>query len=251
MFLANGLRLKERIEAGHNRARLYAMAGNNPLIGIIDAQKIRKYVRGDESRDHEKVGVSILKDSDKPNVNIPNPIELSDESFYVDSLIGLPLGRGYDTEYQNLACAILIKLFMPPLKNPKLEYQLNEGLKRVDMIMSNQAEHGFFAGLLKRFGVHAPYIFIECKNYSSDVSDPEVDLLADRYKTHGGRFGILVYCNAGDDKALLKRCQHFLDNRGHIITLNDVDIIRTLKYRMDNIDLDEYLDEKMQQLLLS
>ena len=250
MFLANGLRLKERIEAGHNRARLYAMAGNNPLIGIVNAQKIRQYARGDESRAHEKVGVSILKDSDKPNVNVPNPIELSDESFYLDSLIALPVGRGFDTEYQNLTCAILIKLFMPPLKNPKLEYPLNEGLKRVDMVMSNQAEHGFFAGLPKRFGVSAPYIFIECKNYDSDVSNPQViHLLADLRRTEY-KFGILLYRNAGDEKALLKRCQHFLDSNGYIITLNDKDIIHMLKCRMHNVDLDEYMDEKMQQLLL-
>jgi SAM-dependent methyltransferase len=250
MFLANGFRLKDRIEAGHNRARLYGLSGNNPLKDIVTAEKIRKYVKGDESRSHEKVGVSILKESDKSSLNAPNPIELSNESFYIDSLSQLPTGRAYDTEYQNLVAAILIKLFMPPLKNPKLEYVGSGGTKRIDIVMSNTQEPGFFAGLSTRFNVPAPYIFIECKNYSSDISNPEIDQLAGRFTKQGGQFGMLVYRKASEE-LLLKRCQEKLKSDQYIVTLNDDDIIRMLKYRLDHEDLEEFMDEKMQRLLLS
>jgi hypothetical protein len=251
MFMSNGFRLEERIEAGHNIARTYHISGTNPLKNTLNAEKVRKYVVGDENRSHEKVGVSILKESDKPIINIPNPLELCEEQFYIDALTRLPAGREYDIEYQNLICAILIKLFMPPLKNPKLEYPLSDGIKRVDIIMSNPQEHGFFGGLSKRFDVTAPYIFIECKNYSSDLSNPEVDQLTGRFTKKGGRFGILVYRRIGDESMLLKRCQRCLDNDEYVVTLNDNDIIKMLKYKIHGENIDEYMDEKMQQLLLS
>ncbi len=251
MFLANGFRLEEKIQAGHNIARLYHISGRNPLENIVNAEKVRKHVVGDETKIHEKVGVSILKESDKPILNIPNPPELLDEQFYIDVLSQLPTGRKHDIEYQNLICAILIKLFSPPLRNPKLEYSLSEGIKRVDILMSNSSIPGFFGDLPKRFEVTAPFIFIECKNYSSDVFNPEVDQLAGRFTKHGGRFGMLVYRRAGDKSALLKRCQNCLKDDDYILTLDDNDIIQMLKYKINSEDIDEYLDDKMQQLLLS
>jgi hypothetical protein len=253
MFLANGFRLEKRFVAYNNQARLYKMVGRNPLKDILTADKIREFVKGDEVIPKpKKVGPRTLKESDKPILNEPNNPNIRDEAFYIEALRKLPADKKYATEYHNLIAAIFIKLFTPELANPRLEYEMNDGRKRIDLVMTNDSEHGFFSSLYKTFKITAPYILIECKNYKEDIANEEVDQLAGRFKSHTGRFGILVYRNHANQELLLKRCQDLL-GRGtpdYVLCLSDDDIVQLLIRRLNNGSIDEYLHEKMQRLVL-
>jgi hypothetical protein len=45
---------------------------------------------------------------------------------------------------------------------------------------------------MKDIKIKSPYIFVECKNYSYKIENPEIDQLAMRFKDKYGRFGILI-----------------------------------------------------------
>jgi SAM-dependent methyltransferase len=172
MFLTTGLRFKQLFYVQHNQARLYAKAGYNPTKEILTAEKIRQYVKGDTRLEEPKdTDIKIWYDHESPSINVPNPEELSDEAIYIEALQKTPSGKKYATAYHNLMAAILIKLFMPPLTNPRIEQQIDSQLKRIDLVMTNPSNSGFFGSLGNRFDVRAPYILIECKNYGTEVAN--------------------------------------------------------------------------------
>jgi len=256
MFLASGFRLYETYPAGKNQARVYKKVGNSsPLQDIVTASKIRNYVIGDKKiKEPEKVGPKLLTKSAKSKLNIPNPEELRDEALYITALETLPKGT-HPTEYQNLIAAVLIKLFVPPLSNPRLEVDLNDGLERLDMMLTNSAENGFFGKFSQRYRVPSPFILIECKNYTNEIANTEIAQLNGRFKARWGKFGIIAYrmdTSKDSRKELVKRCRtHITDeNPNYILCLNDKDFIEMLNRKISGDSIDEYLFEKMEELIV-
>jgi SAM-dependent methyltransferase len=247
MFLANGFRRQEKFTVPHVHARLYRKIGSNPTQPVLDAEKIRRYVSGDvELEEKKQVGVRTVKKSEISETNIPNPDMLKDETTYIEALRNLQTGKA--SEYHNLMAAILIKLFMPPLKYYDIESEIDEGRKRIDLVMWG-AESGFFNRLITQHEIHAPYIMIECKNYKIEVRNEELDQLAGRLDEKRGKFGILAYRKAEDEGLLLERCQDKLKDSKYIITLNDEDIISLLNCKLAEEEIDELMEEKMRQLI--
>ncbi|KJB85642.1 hypothetical protein AZ66_23485 [Paenibacillus sp. E194] len=158
----------------------------------------------------------------------------SDVSKIVDALIisirSIPVGTKNASEYHKFVKSILEILFYPNLNNPTMEEKLHQGRKRVDIIMNNIANTGFFRRLQEINKIFCPYVFIECKNYSKDIANPEIDQLSGRFAFNKGKFGILM-CRTIDNKELLyQRCSDtYRDDRGLIIPLDDDDIIAMLE----------------------
>jgi hypothetical protein len=134
-----------------------------------------------ELEDKKEVGVRKLKESEISKINIPNPDELRDETTYIHALRNLQTGPRKASEYHNLIAAILLKLFMPPLKRYKIETEVNEGRRRIDITMPNTAESGFFKRLISQYNIPAACIIIECKNYEMKIGNEEIDQLSGRY----------------------------------------------------------------------
>ena len=171
IFFANGFRFVKRYDS-RSQARLYKKVANNPLEKILDDSLIRKYVDGDKEFEYpQKTGVKLLQESDEFNINIPNPYELKEENLYQQALKKIPAGKEHQSEYHNLIAAIMLRLFSPILKNPQLEYDINDGRKRIDIVFSNSQERGFFKELSNRYQIKAPYVFVECKNYTGKIKN--------------------------------------------------------------------------------
>jgi hypothetical protein len=71
---------------------------------------------------------------------------------------------------------------------------------------------------------------IECKNYATEVANPEIDQLAGRFSVNRGKLGFLS-CRTFEDRAVfIERCRDtFKDDRGLIIPLDDQTILRLLE----------------------
>jgi hypothetical protein len=65
-------------------------------------------------------------------------------------------------------------------------------------------------------------ILIECKNYSRELGNPEIDQLAGRFGPARGKFGIMCCREIFDPEPLSQRCRDTaLDDRGFIVVLDD------------------------------
>jgi hypothetical protein len=127
-------------------------------------------------------------------------------------------------EYEVAVEHLLTALLYPSLSYPILQHQIHEGRKRIDIQYTNVAiDKGFFAWLSHNYS--APHVFVECKNYSTDVSNPELDQLSGRFSPSRGQFGIIV-CRSFEDKdSFIQRCKDTsIDQRGFILALDDGDL---------------------------
>ncbi|MBW7453874.1 hypothetical protein ACFOLF_14560 [Paenibacillus sepulcri] len=151
------------------------------------------------------------------------------------SLGNIPIGTKTASEYHKFIKSILEILFYPHLNNPTIEEKIHQGRKRVDIVMNNITQKGFFFRLQEINKIFCPYIFIECKNYGKDIANPEIDQLSSRFAFNKGKFGILM-CRTIENKDLLyQRCSDtYKDDRGLIIPLDDQDIITMLESIKNN-----------------
>lgn len=125
--------------------------------------------------------------------------------------------------YLNAVEKLLTALLYPNLVNPAKELRIHQGRKRIDITYVNLGVEGFFRWLATNY--RAPHVFVECKNYSGDPGNPELDQLAGRFSPHRGRFGLLVCRRFRNKGRFIQRCQDTAkDDRGFIVALDDDDL---------------------------
>ena len=158
-------------------------------------------------------------------------IKLSDICLYLsNALEGLPTGGNYASTYQHIVLGVLELLLYPDITYPKLEHKIHDGRKRIDITFDNCAETGFFYRLKTTYGISAPIIMIECKNYSNDIQNPEIDQLIGRFSPRRGMFGISTSRKFENKQLILKRCQDtYMDSGNVIFPIEDADFITLLK----------------------
>lgn len=155
-----------------------------------------------------------------------------------------PAGPKHATEYHNLVVGSLTALFYPDLTLPHTEWKIHDGRKRIDIVFSNSGDTGFFAQRRTDPKTNSNLVIVECKNYSDDIANEEIDQLLGRFDDNRGYFGI-VTCRAVDNwKLLLQRCKDAAArSRGYIIVLTDEDMVAMLRAKSQ-------LEEKAISLLL-
>lgn len=139
------------------------------------------------------------------------------------AVTGVGPGRDGASAYEKAIEALLTALLYPGLTFPDPQFPLHEGRKRVDIKFTNSAQTGFFRWV----GQHYPcaHVFVECKNYTREIANPELDQLAGRFSPSRGMVGLLVGRRFDDKPAFLRRCRDTaLDQRGFIIALDDDDL---------------------------
>lgn len=163
----------------------------------------------------------------------------------------IPSGQKHAEDYHRLVLGSLTALFYPNLIQPQKEWEINGGRKRVDIVFTNAADSGFFSQRRNDHKVNANTVIIECKNYSSDIANQEVDQLIGRFDGNRGKFGIITCRSVQDQDLLLRRCRDASSrSQGYIIALTDSDIVRMLvaKSQLDDIT-ENILHSKYRELL--
>lgn len=162
-------------------------------------------------------------------------------------------GKESATDYHNLMVGILELLLYPNLSAPKKEFPVHDGRKRIDIRYNNSAESGFFFTLPNKVPtLPCPYIFVECKNYSGEVNNPELDQLSGRFSPQRGRVGILTCRNLDSKEGFIKRCiDTYHDERGLIIPLCDEDFEKALGEfpMLKHYALEKIIEEKFEKIV--
>ena len=156
----------------------------------------------------------------------------------LEEVISLEAGRADATLYEKAVEQLLTALFYPALVNPQIQHEIHEGRKRIDITYTNAARYGFFNWLATHYP--SAHVFVECKNYTREIGNPELDQLAGRFSPSRGQFGLLIGRNFDDKEQFLRRCRDTArDVRGYIIPLDDNDLENLVLIRKS----DEYAKE--------
>lgn len=194
--------------------------------------------------------ISSIPDSDFDSINIEELVD-----HLISKLKSIPKGNASAGEYHSLMIGILEFIFYPNLINPIKELEINSGRKRIDISFDNGAPTGgFFYRLQHAFSIPCPYIFIECKNYSKDINNPELDQMVGRFSPNRGKFGIIICRDIDNETLFLQRCaDSYKDQHGLIILLTDADLIQILTQRKVEVEHfeDEILSEKARVVMNS
>ncbi|KDE12436.1 hypothetical protein [Rhodococcus aetherivorans] len=141
----------------------------------------------------------------------------------LDSVRAVSSGNAGATLYHQAVANLLTALFDASLGNHRLEYPIHDGRKRLDIKYDNIAVAGFFRWL----SLHHPaaIIPVECKNYTADPRNPELDQLTGRFSRERGQVGILVCRQVSDKDTMRARCRDAAkDGRGFVLVLDDDDL---------------------------
>ena len=221
-------------ELSANTELVYLLRNGSPKVNKKDL--IAKYGSGKamivrETRNHPEILDEYRKDKrnryqpplDHLDISLAEGTPQPDWDNLLQTLIEIPTGQEYFSQYENAVEALLTALFYPSLTNPVKQLQIHEGRKRIDLTYTNVASHSFFQWLSMHHS--ASHIFIECKNYGREIGNPELDQIAGRFSPSRGQFGIIT-CRSFENKELfLKRCRDTAnDQRGFIIPLDDDDL---------------------------
>jgi hypothetical protein len=125
--------------------------------------------------------------------------------------------------YERHVEALFTPLFDPHLIFPIRQLSMHEGRKRVDLSYTNDGQSGFFRWVVRNYP--AGQLFIECKNYTTSLGNPEIDQLLGRFSPSRGQVGILVYRGAEDREKVWKLCLDAARHkREYVLALDDDDL---------------------------
>lgn len=176
--------------------------------------------------------------------------EVNEIDKLVNKLDNVTPGNKSADSYHNLMIGILEQLFYPNLVDPKKEYPINSGRKRIDISFSNISNKGFFSNLPK-LNIPCKKIHFECKNYSNEIKNPEFDQLNGRFSQNISQIGFIICREVKDRSKFVERCRDFVrDKRHYIIGLDDSDIKELLSYqeRKEYSKIDKFLENKLQEI---
>lgn len=180
-----------------------------------------------------------------------------DEGTYArvlkEQLARIPTGRGAADRFHKFMVGTLEFIFWPNLVCPKVEQPIHGQRKRIDITYTNNANSGTFYRIHTHHHVTALYVMVECKNYSSDPANPELDQLSSRFSANRGRFGLLVARQFKDRELFLERCRDTArDQRGIVLPLVDEDFFAmlTLIENRGRHRIDRYLDDILRAVFI-
>lgn len=192
--------------------------------------------------------IQAMPDSELESIDVNELID-----HLISKLRAIPTGGNDAAAYHTLMIGILEFIFYPNLINPTKEQEIHQGRKRIDISFENAGPRtGFLHRVQHTHNIPCPYVPMECKNYTKDIHNPELDQMIGRLSPNRGRFGIIV-CRGIDDEALfIQRCaDSFRDDHGLIIPLTDADIIQILNGKKDGTahPEEDILSEKARRII--
>lgn len=208
------------------------------------------------TREHPEI---LQQFKDETEVNSLANIEFTEFDFrgvakaLIARLESIPTGTVDASNFHNVIIGILELIFYPHLINPIKEREIHDGRKRIDLVFDNSAQEGIFRRLSEHLNIPCPYIFVECKNYTKDVANPELDQLSGRFSVNRGKVGFIICRNIDNMELFIQRCKDtYTDGRGLIIPLVDYDLIQLLNTYNDwNWQpIEQFLSDRIREITM-
>jgi len=170
----------------------------------------------------------------------------------INELKSINIGSVDANVYHNFIVRALQVIFGNRLRRPVKEQEINEGRKRIDIFFENNNQKGFFRDLNSIHRIKCPYILFECKNYSNDLKNPELDQMNGRFSKKRGYFGIITCRQNKNKQLILSKCKDYANDDKFIIVLDDNDIIKLLEFKgkYDEKSIDDYMQDKLKEIIL-
>jgi hypothetical protein len=164
-------------------------------------------------------------------------------AFLSRELLSVPSGRDQADEYHALMVGIVSFIFFPDLIYPQKEVEINQGRKRIDITYTNGKVGGFFYRMALDQDIKANVVHVECKNYSKDIANPELDQLLGRFDRNRGKLGLMLFRGADDVDLVRERCRDAArQSLGIVLPMNDDFILcaleRIARGERDSVDVD-------------
>ena len=244
------------------------LRANSALVQTVKGQ--RKVFKGDVREEHPK-SKSLIAETVKAHPELldmykeiakrhPSLVSFDEDGPSLTAVCGsladvfadVPTGAKHAGEYHKLVLGALTALFYPSLIHPHKEWEIHDGRKRIDIVFTNAADRGFFSQRRDDHKVNANTVIVECKNYSDDLANPEIDQLLGRFDDNRGKLGIITCRSVDDVNALEKRCRDAATrSQGYIIVLTDADLTTMLraKAQLNDDMVEDLLHRKYRDLL--
>lgn len=201
-----------------------------------------------------------FKDELPEEINEVSQHEFANEDIYsiidylIETLESIDTGAIEATRYHKTVTGILELIFYPYLVSPIVENEIHDGRKRIDITFDNASETGFFYRLSTVYEIPSQFIHVECKNYSKDIANPELDQLSGRFSPNRGKFGLMLCRTIDNMERFLNRCADtYRDSRGLIMPLVDADLIYLMReIKADRREsVDDFLMERYRNIGLN
>ena len=253
MMLSSGFAFEESYVVSHNLARVYVKRPPALLASVLSHTDIEAITAaGAEIPEPKGAECQIVQREQGVTAVSPETPSLQFETLCLRALESICPGNEYATTFHRFCELVLRRAFRGRLRKWSTEKEVNKGRKRIDLLAKNYAEAGFFKRARDHFKIPCPYVVIECKNYSTEVGNPEVDQLAGRLNPARGQLGILVCRSVADRDALLDRTRDCLKDAKRILVLTDADLAQLCECMRDGDTdgIDDVMEAKLDELLL-
>lgn len=186
------------------------------------------------SKDNPEVLREYREELERLEAAKDSEVDQEDERVLAEMLAralqAIPAGSEDASAYHNLIVGLVEFVFFPSLGFPRKEKEIHQGRKRIDIVMENGARDGIFLRLHRNRNLPCAFVAMECKNYRTEVGNPELDQLAGRFSPNRGQIGFLA-CRRFEDRDLfVERCRDtFRDQRGLIVPLDDRTVLEFLE----------------------
>lgn len=159
--------------------------------------------------------------------------ENPDWDALLDEVLSVKSGSAEADLYEQKIEALLSALFYSDLTNPSEQHRLHDGRQRVDIKYTNMAVGGFFSWIARHYP--SQNLFVECKNYSSDIANNELAQILLRFSPSRGQIGLIISRKFDNKKLFQQRCKDTAnDARGYVISLDDDDLKELVEARKSN-----------------
>lgn len=205
--------LKENVVKEFSKEWLFEFTENHPLVFQSFREQQAEQVR------------PLPSDSIDTELNLNVVVD-----HLISRLNAIKQGAATASEYHKTIVGVLEMLFYPSASSPVLEAEINQGRKRIDIYFENCAKEGFFYNLHMINKIPCPYVIVECKNYTKDIQNPELDQMIGRLTVNRGMLGIITCREISKKDLFIERCRDsFRNGHGLIIPLTDADLIVALE----------------------